>query len=217
MTASGYRRFMTRRFRRLLRKYGFPLAGWLSIMAYLVVAGGLPLPVPATATKDLSSPFPCMNSPCGCQNARQCWTSCCCHTPAERLAWARHQHVTPPLELVLLVDEGSISYAAATRPPSENTKACCAARHAGSSTIDAHHPHDAKSPTQRSTTDTVVGLRALQCHGIAHWMAAVTAVPPTVVGSGYQQAPTSLVSFPPLQFSSSTLPPPVPPPRLVIL
>lgn len=75
---------------------------WLALAGYVLVASGIPLPVGAgaaarhgsraaarIAAKDRSRPFPCMNKPCGCANARQCFTKCCCNTPAETLRWAR--------------------------------------------------------------------------------------------------------------------------------
>lgn len=46
--------------------------------------------------KDHSQPYPCQNSACGCKSAMQCWTSCCCNSPAQRLAWAKKHRVTPP-------------------------------------------------------------------------------------------------------------------------
>lgn len=75
---------------------------WLSLAGYVLVASGIPLPMGAgadaregsraavrIAAKDRSRTFPCMNKPCGCANARQCFTKCCCNTPAETLVWAR--------------------------------------------------------------------------------------------------------------------------------
>lgn len=47
--------------------------------------------------KDSSQPFPCQNRPCGCKAATQCWTSCCCFSAAEKLAWAERNGVTPPI------------------------------------------------------------------------------------------------------------------------
>jgi hypothetical protein len=81
---------------------------WLAILGYTLVASGLPLPFgmiapvapdsPAAkrvAGKDRSRPFPCMDRPCGCATAEQCFTSCCCNTPAETLAWATAHRVEP--------------------------------------------------------------------------------------------------------------------------
>ena len=76
---------------------------WLVTLGWCLVASGLPFPgsgvaergggPPRRVAKDRSRPFPCMDSPCGCASAQQCLTSCCCHTPAERLAWARRHGV----------------------------------------------------------------------------------------------------------------------------
>ena len=81
---------------------------WLAILGYTLVASGLPFPfgmiAPAApdsapakrlAGKDRSRPFPCMDRPCGCATAEQCFTSCCCNTPAETLAWATAHRVEP--------------------------------------------------------------------------------------------------------------------------
>lgn len=78
---------------------------WLALACHVLVSSGLPLP-PAPrgvgraaaarlAAKDRSRPFPCMDKPCGCATAEQCFTSCCCRTPAQRLAWARAHQVAP--------------------------------------------------------------------------------------------------------------------------
>jgi len=58
--------------------------------------GTVGLPVWPRPVKDRSRPFPCQNSPCGCNDAERCWRACCCHTNAEKLAWARQHGVTPP-------------------------------------------------------------------------------------------------------------------------
>lgn len=75
---------------------------WVVLVAYVAIAAGVPLPAGAIvdaaipsvaagllAAKDRSRPFPCMNSPCGCATAEQCFRACCCHSVAERIAWAR--------------------------------------------------------------------------------------------------------------------------------
>lgn len=87
---------------------GVRLLRWMVLLGYLLVAAGLPLPVghgtltaalnPAAArrlaAKDRSQPFPCMDSPCGCTTAAQCFESCCCHTPTELLAWATQRKLS---------------------------------------------------------------------------------------------------------------------------
>lgn len=58
----------------------------------------MPIPIATLdlLDKDSSQPFPCQSCPCGCKTAEQCWTNCSCFTPAERLAWAEKNGVTPP-------------------------------------------------------------------------------------------------------------------------
>lgn len=43
-----------------------------------------------------SERFMCESDGCGCATAHQCWTSCCCHSLTERLAWAIREGVAPP-------------------------------------------------------------------------------------------------------------------------
>ena len=63
-------------------------------MCLLFGSGYLPLPIPVL--KDLSIPFPCQNMGCGCQNARQCWADCCCHSDQQKIEWAKANNVKPP-------------------------------------------------------------------------------------------------------------------------
>jgi hypothetical protein len=65
------------------------------LAVYVVTAAGVPLPSGNHVHKS-GELFPCANCPCGCATAEQCWRSCCCHTLAERMAWAREHGVRPP-------------------------------------------------------------------------------------------------------------------------
>jgi hypothetical protein len=106
---------------------------WLAIVSYGLLASGLPLPVgfPAPrgdavtdarlAAKDRSRPFPCMDKPCGCATAEQCFANCCCHTRTERLAWAKAHRVEPALLAAL---ECRV---AADTAPAKPAGGCCAA------------------------------------------------------------------------------------------
>ena len=113
----------------------FRVTAWLAIAGYVLIASGLPLPfgivaprdnaatTSRLAAKDRSQPFPCMDKPCGCATAEQCFKNCCCHTPTERLAWAKAHRV----ELTVLV---ALERLAATprsdrSPPGHGTKNCC--------------------------------------------------------------------------------------------
>ena len=112
---------------------------WSAIVGYGLVVSGLPLPVggmavrgdsPAAkrlAGKDRSTPFPCMDKPCGCATAEQCFTNCCCHTPAETLAWARARGVEPAVIAAL-----QRRVAAA---PARAETSCCAAKEPARSSV----------------------------------------------------------------------------------
>ncbi len=150
---------------------GVRLLRWMVLLGYVLVAGGLPLPVgngtltaalnPAAARrlagKDRSQPFPCMDSPCGCTTAAQCFESCCCHTPAELLAWATQRSLsidvlqslqrrvagdgsahaaTPPLAACgeLTADEAACGACCCEAAPAPETVACCSERDAEAAT-----------------------------------------------------------------------------------
>ncbi|MCC9605729.1 hypothetical protein LOC68_21485 [Blastopirellula sp. JC732] len=96
--------------------------------------------------QDVSIPFPCQGGSCGCRDAYTCWNNCCCNTPAERLAWAEANDVTPPQNIVArLMQEAAIvkaskkSSCCATKQVASccagKTKSCCAAK--SSSCCDA--------------------------------------------------------------------------------
>ncbi len=105
----------SRRARRL-----FSILLLLSLLAAVIP---LPVSLPASVEKDLSTPFPCQNRPCGCRTAEQCWKSCCCFTNREKIAWAKSHGVTPPSDV----------YRAAEKEPVQKAcckGCCCSRRHA---------------------------------------------------------------------------------------
>jgi hypothetical protein len=101
------------------------------LAVHALVASGLPLPVmspPAgsaaarkLAAKDRSQPFPCMDKACGCDSAERCFTNCCCHTPAETLAWAKARGIDAA------VIDALMRRVAVAAPPSQD-RGCCAAK-----------------------------------------------------------------------------------------
>ena len=199
---------------------------WLAILGYTLVASGLPLPfgsislgivAPAAsdspaakrlAGKDRSQPFPCMDKPCGCATAEQCFTHCCCNTPAETLAWAKAHRIEPAVLATLAQRVASSSQLAkkATKSSCHSSKApvaeesCCGSRQPVAvvfedTKICSHEQLLAATPsaTEKVTTEKVppadepaepqsrsVTLRAmLACGGIvAEWFAAGAALPP---------------------------------------
>ena len=112
---------------------------WCAVWGYVLLASGLPLPFGAVqpvgagaaseaagkrlAAKDRSQPFPCMDKPCGCATAEQCFTSCCCHTPAETLAWARARGLEPAV-LEALARRAGAAEVARAKPAG----GCCVAK-----------------------------------------------------------------------------------------
>jgi hypothetical protein len=125
---------------------------WTMLGLYVLIASGLPLPIGGLssdsklagtlAAKDRSRPFPCMNKPCGCRSATQCFTNCCCHTPAETLAWARARGIEPA---VLSALERRASVLPVADPP-----AACSGDHGNCSAPEASSaclpPDDSTAP-----------------------------------------------------------------------
>lgn len=107
----------------------------IALGLYALVASGLPLPLGMAslqgrsdpvgerllAAKDRARPFPCRDKPCGCVSADQCFKKCCCHTPAQLLAWARRNDLEPAVIAAL-------EQRAATEAPAAtivSAAACC--------------------------------------------------------------------------------------------
>lgn len=102
------------------------IANWKTytkvILVALCFAVGLSnsyLPLPVVIEKDLSIPFPCQSMGCGCKDANQCWSSCCCHTDAEKLAWAKQRGIAPPAWFL-----EKVKYAP-TSQTQQKSKCCC--------------------------------------------------------------------------------------------
>lgn len=108
------------------------VTAWVMLGLYGLIASGLPLPMampPAgsaaarkIAGKDRSTPFPCMDKACGCDTAERCFTNCCCHTPAETLAWARARGIEAS------VIDALTRRVAAAAPAPQAAGSCCAAK-----------------------------------------------------------------------------------------
>jgi hypothetical protein len=114
------------------RRFNFANPTLRSATAFLVLVGicasALPIPLGRIVrqTKDLSQPFPCQHCACGCKNAEECWTNCCCFTPAQRADWARENGVTPPVYAVL-TDEGELADSGRSAL-GNSAQSCCSKR-----------------------------------------------------------------------------------------
>jgi len=176
---------------------------WCAVWGYVLLASGLPLPFGAIqplgggaaseaagkrlAAKDRSQPFPCMDKPCGCATAEQCFTSCCCHTPAETLAWARSRGLKPAVLGLLARRAGVVDAVAGPHgccsAAAEVAPVCCAA--AGSEPSCCAAPAVAADPPRPAAESAVAPMRTvtlralLACGGIvAQWSAVASAPPP---------------------------------------
>lgn len=94
-------------------------------LALIVLAGTFYIPLPVVITKDLSVAFPCMGMGCGCRDADQCWDSCCCHSDAEKMAWARENEVRPPKWFLDRWHHSSQSTTADADSIAEKSSCCC--------------------------------------------------------------------------------------------
>lgn len=182
---------------------------WLAILGYTLVASGLPLPTGASvpagqspaakrlAGKDRARPFPCMDKPCGCATADQCFTNCCCNTPFETLTWAK-AHAVEPAVLAALEQRaarGMQSVAKAAKsscctstqpaPAGVEDNGCCRTEQSIAATPVAKEAKpavavpDEQRPEVEPRTRTVTLRAMLACGGIvAEWCAAGAALPP---------------------------------------
>lgn len=90
---------------------------WVSLVSFVVVASGAPLPE-APQLGHIAGPYPCQGHRCGCRSAEDCWKGCCCSSQREKLAWAKRNGVTPPAFVAV----------AAAKETKSGGKSCCSAK-----------------------------------------------------------------------------------------
>jgi hypothetical protein len=165
---------------------------WLVIAGYAVLASGLPLPMgslavrgnsPAAkrlAVKDRSRPFPCMDKPCGCATAEQCFSNCCCNSPAELVAWAKANRIDPAVISALTRRAAEPALEASCCSTAAKTSCCADAAKPSCCESESPEPHE---PDEIPVSVHTVVLRAmLACGGIvAEWLAVGGALPPPPV------------------------------------
>jgi hypothetical protein len=215
---------------------------WCAVLGYALVVSGLPLGgfVPAAghsaaaakrlAGKDRSTPFPCMDTPCGCVSAQQCFTHCCCRSPAETLAWARANGVTA--NVLLALEQRAAGPAAAT------ASGCCATAavedlsevcfeydYLAAAGETVAEPQGAEAESDMPTADvtvvpvsarTVVLKSMLACGGLlTEWLAASTCLPPpAVMAVACGDWPPELLSLLRASVPCERAEPAAPPPRV---
>jgi hypothetical protein len=217
MPSSRYFYSASRRARRFLTV--------VSLVAYLTSVWGFPLP--QAASHDHSVPFPCQDHHCGCVSAEQCWASCCCFTPAQRLAWAERHDVTIPenVELALRTEEqtehdhdncatGEVADDHEHHSEHKN-RACCGGHD--------HEPADAQRacaictpPESGTNVHWVSAFEARKCRGLSTlWIVTGAAVAPAIESLWeFDWAPAGQTSSAVRSLQSVTSLPTVPPPRV---
>lgn len=131
---------------------------WAMLALYCLVASGLPLPMvmpPAgsaaakrIAGKDRSQPFPCMDKACGCDSAERCFSSCCCHTPSETLAWAEARGID-----AAVIDALTRRVATGPATPEPSASSCCSSTDETASETGSCCSVDVDDPDQAICSD----------------------------------------------------------------
>jgi hypothetical protein len=196
------------------------------LSTYVSTAVGVPLPVGSRSHSASGEQFPCAGSMCGCKSAARCWNDCCCHSLAERLAWARKRGVRPPQSAIAKARNArlDVAWLDASSPRSsacandagcanEVAKTCCKAKPGTSD--------DSRAPTEsrddNGSPSHVILLKALACQGQSpNWLAAVPAmVHVTLEVSGSVSPPTWIHPSHSEAATSNSMEPTVPPPEAV--
>jgi len=181
-------------------------AVWLVLVAFGVSAVGLPMPTLVLNTTGAA--YPCAAHGCGCHSAENCWRNCCCHTPAQRLAWAKRNKVTVPAEWL-----PAPTVATATAPTSAKRsccqqRSCCEERNAQTSAPEAN-------PAPSETLVWYSTIAASQCQGLGNlWAVVGASLPPPIQISWAAEWPLVTQAATLYQVASGEpAQPPIPPPR----
>jgi hypothetical protein len=163
------------------------------LIAYTTTAAGVPLPS-GPRPQSSQERYPCSTSVCGCDSAERCWRSCCCHTLAERMAWAREHGVQPPAFAIAEarlagLDVSRLAHTE-TGPGSSPRRCCvsksqdvshsCCQRSVAKESAQATRACCADSADKGTDTSSTAVLvwQALKCRGQSpNW---IVAVPPPI-------------------------------------
>lgn len=164
---------------------------WLMLLSYCAAIFGVP--IPSSQFKDTTTPFPCQNHACGCLNADQCWKSCCCFTPQERVVWAKEHHVPAPYHLVAEV--AAQSEQKSSSPDEREQESCCrdkpccstSAKSAVTSKKPSYRYKSSAPNSQNGQSNTkaakkssawILGMMARKCQGeVSEWSNTPLALP----------------------------------------
>ncbi|HEY2760701.1 MAG TPA: hypothetical protein VGI75_08155 [Pirellulales bacterium] len=161
------------------------------------------------SVKKTDEPYPCMNHPCGCPSAEECWRHCCCFTLTERLAWAREHHITPPDYALAEARAKGIDWNNFCSDETEAEADGCSHHAARDDSCCGHLEHE--------TSSTVVLIQAMKCQGAdQNWIGQnVSLPPPAVVEARAANDSVEHRSVHSETISSPSFAPPTPPPRFL--
>jgi hypothetical protein len=125
---------------------------------------------------NLTERFPCENCRCGCLSAEQCWRNCCCHSVAQRLAWAEQEGVTPPD--YVLAQEIVPSRMSCCQADKSGNETCCDKGAEQPSTC-VRYSGAVQSKTSNEQQHEAIGWRVLACRG--QGLGGLTSVPPSLL------------------------------------
>jgi len=201
------------------------------LVAFVATAAGVPLPIAGRVQKSAEL-FPCSSCLCGCATAEQCWRACCCHTFAERWAWAQKNGVRPPdfavaeahaagfdLAWLSSVGTGKLVCQAGgccSHKHTANTRPCCQTKTTTAACCSQKPAATADQDSPRETSSRVVGWQAQKCAGHSmNWLAAVPIVMFAETAPEFQPLLASLLGPVHSDSPAGTLDAPVvPPPEL---
>ena len=199
----------------------------MSLLALLCLASLLlPLPLAPVAQidpgKDTSQPFPCQNRPCGCRSAEQCWKKCCCFTNSQKVAWAKANGVDLPDYVLAAAKKESAavkeSCALCSKTKDSGGKSKC------EESIASRNSKPQSSATQApkvfartKTSKWVLSVYAAECQGQPSTTMCfpATIIPARVVPVTISVEMTEVVHETSERLISTTLRPPLPPPKIV--
>jgi hypothetical protein len=197
------------RLRRVAARGAKRLLSILLILAFLV--GSVGVPVVSSVAKDRSQPFPCMDNPCGCSSADECWHHCCCHTNREKVAWAREHGVTPP--------DFVIAAAEKEEHEESGTRVCChhhgCEKCAAKAAAAAHAESEPGKKTVLRFGFVLVDM-ARHCRNLPQfWSLFGLALPVRIETDwSFDETVVGRVIEAPVLETTAELSPPVPPPKL---
>jgi hypothetical protein len=215
-------------FRSTRRTYIRRFVSALVLLAYVSTVAGIPLPsgAPLDSARRL---FPCANSSCGCDSAEQCWQSCCCHSLAERLAWARKHGVRPPASAMAQARLAGLKVTGLAESHVNDCswarESCCAAGNQEAPSTCCEHdsarvakdanccanPRDESEDGSR--TGQIVAWRAMKCRGDSlNWLTAAPALIEVPVESTHESPLVGWLGAPSSDIADGRMPPPLLPP-----